>query len=384
MLTTPINSRNTILSLKKLSISDARTLAVCSQGFYNKDNTLESILTKLGCIQIDSISAVRRSHELVLLSRGLPLNESTTFLTANSPVKTFEYPAHAMAALPIEKWPYFGFRRRKIQTIGWRGPKVDHAAVITTRKKLRELGELSTSTLGPVDGHGWERTSKNKVALEWLLWTGEAVCTYRNRWKRRYHDVDLALPKEIRDQNVNDLDCIHFLLEDALTHLGVATASDIADYYRLPVKDVSEYLLKFNFEKCLVEGWDEPCWIAQGADDAIYNLSDHAIPLSPFDSLVWFRPRLKRLFNCDFVLEAYKKPDKREFGYFGMPILQGKNIVGRVAPRKVKDKIIVEAIESSENTAHEELHHSILKTLSNWTNTKFNTLTGDELINEEG
>ena len=107
---------------------------------------------------------------------------------------------------------------------------------------------------------------------------------------------------------------------------------------------------------------------------------NYSIPLSPFDSLVWFRPRLKRLFNCDFVLEAYKKPDKREFGYFGMPILQENNIVGRVAPRKVKDKIIVEAIESSEHTTHEELHHSILKTLSNWTNTKFNTLTGDEPI----
>ena len=343
---------------------------------------MESILTKLGCIQIDSISTVRRSHELVLLSRGLPLNESTTFLTANSPVKTFEYPAHAMASITNGKWPYFGFRRRKIQTIGWRGPKVAHEAVITTRKKLRELGELSTSTLGPVDGYGWERTSKNKVALEWLLWIGEAVCTYRDRWKRRYHDVDLALPKEIRDQYVNDLDCIHFLLGDALNHLGAATASDITDYYRLPVKDVTEYLLKFNFEKCLVEGWDEPCWIAQGADEAIYNLSNHAIPLSPFDSLVWFRPRLKRLFNCDFVLGAYKKPDKREFGYFSMPILQGNNIVGRIAPRKVKDKIIVEAIESSKNTNKKELRHSVLTTLSNWTDAKFNSVR-DSLLTHE-
>jgi uncharacterized protein YcaQ len=161
-----------------------------------------------------------------------------------------------------------------------------------------------------------------------------------------YAPVEQALPAGLLNTSLDDADCIRQLVQISLAALGVATASDIADYFRLPPADVEAALSELDPPRVSVEGWNEPAWTCSRQGEA--GASAEPTALSPFDSLVWYRPRQRRLFGRSWVLEAYKPAAKRSFGYFGMPILAGTELTGRIAARRVGGALVVEAVEWDE------------------------------------
>lgn len=290
-----------------------------------------AVLDSLGCIQLDTISVVRRSHELILLARHIPDQQARTFLDPSGSPSHFEYWAHAAGILPLELWPYFALRRRRFRAGGWRGPDVDPAACDVVRATVAELGQVTITDLGGARGSGWERSAPAKWAAEWLLATGELVCLSRRRFSRIYQSA-AVLPAEVQN-DASDEDCLYRLVSIALDALGVATSDDVADYFRLPHSVVREHLHQNYPSPIRVEGWREPAWLSEAATASSPLDSDRCTPLSPFDSLVWHRPRARRLFGIDYLLEAYKPATKRQCGYFGMPVLAGTQIIGRIALR---------------------------------------------------
>jgi uncharacterized protein YcaQ len=52
--------------------------------------------------------------------------------------------------------------------------------------------------------------------------------------------------------------------------------------------------------------------------------------LAPFDSLLWFRERVARLFAYDYRIEVYTPGHQRVHGYYTLPILHEGHLVGRV------------------------------------------------------
>lgn len=322
-----------------LSRSEAQAIAVAAQSVHNVEALRPagaSVLDSLGCIQLDTINVVRRSHELVLLSRGVPDREAADFLHPAAPV-AFEYWAHAASLVPISLWTLLGLRRRHLQAHGWRGPAVDPAACEYVRAAVADLGEATITDLGGARGSGWERAAPAKWAAEWLLATGEFVCLKRRGWSRVYQASATALPADLLNKEQGDAECIANLAEIALAALGVATADDIADYFRLPKAAIVSYLTEQEkIEPATVEGWPEPAWMLPAVLTAPTLDLQASTPLSPFDSLIWYRPRARRLFGIDYLLEAYKPAAKRQCGYFGMPVLTGTQITGRIAVRSAR------------------------------------------------
>ena len=121
------------------------------------------------------------------------------------------------------------------------------------------------------------------------------------------------------------------LLTRALSALGVATVGDIADYLRLRARDIAPRLETSGAVSAQVVGWKDPAWIPTEVADTWRHaeLKPWTGFLSPFDSLIWYRPRVQRLFNFHQVLEAYKPAGQRTFGYFVCPLLQDGALVGR-------------------------------------------------------
>jgi len=342
-------------SLITLSAAEARRGALRAQGLLGArpDRSVSGLLRRLGAIQLDTISVLARSHELVPFARlgavGRQAVESAlwqeTHRTANgSGARSFEYWAHAACVLPADDWPLFAFRRRSYRNRNdlW-GMAPGHAAVRGVLARLAAEGPLTSTELGGArKTPGWWEWSDVKQAVEYLLACGEVVCVQRRGWRRVYDLPQRALPAAALHDDLSDDECHIELLAQAGRALGVGTKADLADYYRL--RNVGDFALAAEAAGLLpvrVESWDQPAWASSEALaflDAGGRGRHRTTLLSPFDSLVWERARTERMFGLSHRLEAYVPKAKRVHGYYAMPLLHGGELLGRADPARETER----------------------------------------------
>lgn len=342
-----------------LSAADARRLALRAQGLLGaRFRNPTAVVRTLGAVQLDTISVLARSHELVPYARLGPVGRAAVeraFWTG----ACVEYWSHAACILPVEDWPLYSFRRRHYiaRGIRWHERPAD-SVFAEVRAQLAAGGPLTTGDIGgakkggplrttrragacegepELEPEGWWDWSGQKVAIEFLLDTGEVVCTRRTGWRRVYDLAERALPAEVRAADtLDDAECFRRLVARAGAALGVATVADLADYPRISQDQVRAALPDTGLVPVTVEGWKTGAWADPAALAELGARGRHRTTLlSPFDSLIWDRKRTLRLFGFSHALEAYKPAAKRDYGYFTMPLLAGGRLQGRVDPKRV-------------------------------------------------
>jgi uncharacterized protein len=333
-----------------LSADEARRITLHAQGFLGADGRrggVGGMLRRVGAVQLDTISVLARSHELVAYARLGPVGRDAVenaYWPASKPT-TFEYWAHAACVLPLEHWPYYAWRRRAITARGQRWHKVSEAACEEVLARLKTEGPLTATQLGGAKAGGpWWDWSEVKIAAEWLLDTGRAVCVRRTGWRRVYDLPERAIPEPLLDRDPDDDECLAYLVGVTVRALGVATHAELVEYQRLngPGRTVSSLdaaATAAGLTKVTVAGGKQP--VPAWADPAALAWLDRggrgthrATLLSPFDSLIWDRKRTLRMFGYRHALEAYVPKEKRVHGYYTMPLLAGGRIVGRVDPAR--------------------------------------------------
>ncbi|MEU3598350.1 crosslink repair DNA glycosylase YcaQ family protein [Streptomyces sp. NPDC006798] len=322
----------------ELSADEARRIALRAQGFLGAPDRragVRGVLRHLGAVQLDTISVLARSHELVPYARlgavGRPAVDSAYWTGGRS----FEYWSHAACVLPVEEWPHFAFRRRSYRAHPQWHHDLPDGAYDKVIAQLRAEGPLTATELGGAKNGGeWWDWSASKIAVERALMYGEVVCVERRGWKRVYDLAERAIPAPLLAAEPDDAECLRRLVGLAGQALGVGTRADITDYHRLKGEHFDAVIADSGLVPVAVEGWSKPAWADPWALSTPPRGRHRTTLLSPFDSLIWERARTERIFGFAHRLEAYVPKQKRVHGYFAMPLLSGGRLLGRVDPAR--------------------------------------------------
>ncbi|RFU85367.1 winged helix-turn-helix domain-containing protein [Streptomyces triticagri] len=326
-----------------LSADEARRIALRAQGFLgapDRRGAVRGMLRRLGAVQLDTISVLARSHELVPYARlgsvSRPAVESAYWTASGTgPPHTFEYWSHAACILPVEEWPHFAFRRRAYRKTPHWHHELKASAYDQVIKQLQAEGPLTATELGGAKNKGeWWDWSESKVAVERALMYGEVVCTERRGWKRVYDLAERAIPDALLHDDLDDAECLRRLVRQAGEALGIGTRADIADYHRIKSEQFDSVVADSGLVPVSVAGWSKPAWADPAALASTPRGRHRTTLLSPFDSLIWERARTERIFGFTHRLEAYVPRQKRVYGYFAMPLLSGGRLHGRVDPAR--------------------------------------------------
>ncbi|MEU1121983.1 crosslink repair DNA glycosylase YcaQ family protein [Streptomyces sp. NPDC005879] len=322
----------------ELSADEARRIALRAQGFLgapDRRSGVRGVLRQLGAVQLDTISVLARSHELIPYARLGAVGRDTVEAAYWTQTHAFEYWSHAACVLPIEEWPHFAFRRRAYRTRPHWHHDLTPGTYEQVIKQLRAEGPLTATELGGAKNKGeWWDWSESKIAVERALMYGEVVCTERRSWKRVYDLAERAVPDGLLHDDLDDAECLRRLVRQAGEALGVGTRTDIADYHRIRGEQFDAVVADSGLVPVTVQGWEKPAWADPRALETTPRGRHRTTLLSPFDSLIWERPRTERIFGFTHRLEAYVPKPKRIHGYFAMPLLAGGRLVGRVDPAR--------------------------------------------------
>ena len=375
--------------LDSLSIADARALALAAQGFDTArpktkatQRHVDALISRLGVIQIDSVNVLVRSQELPLFSR-LGNHNRNAIPKATEQQKLFEYWGHEAAHLPVEIHPLFRWKMEaarlgKAKHWGLTSFYDDNKAFVKRMLKHVEKNgpttsrELSTRTEKKGTWWDWDEA---KVALEYLFLTGQLMSRGRGTdFARIYDTPEHVLPEDVLNAPTpSEHDARKQLLVRSAIAQGVATASDLADYYRqkpATVKPlIAELVEEGELRVVAVDGWTEKAFIHRAAK---LPKQLHATALlSPFDSLVWCRPRNERLFDFHYRIEIYTPKEKRKFGYYVLPFMMNGEMVGRVDLKadRANSKLLVHSVHTEKGVKRSTINDALnneLRTMASW------------------
>lgn len=334
-----------------LRAAEARRLALGAQGYADRRPAgavdrrhLARVLGRVALLQIDSVNVLVRSHYLPAFSRLGAYPPELLDRAAWGPRgrrTLFEYWGHEASLLPVELQPLL--RWRMAAAAGGEGiykrlarfgrDRRDYVASV-----LREVERRGPIGAGDIGDGGratspWWGWSDAKHALEWLFAAGLVTVAARRGFERLYDLPDRVLPDAVLASPTPSVpDAQRGLVATAARALGVATERDLRDYFRLdpgPTRTrIAELVEAGALLPVDVEGWRETAYLDPGT--TVPRRIRAATLLSPFDSLIWCRPRTERLFGFRYRLEIYTPADRREHGYYVLPFLFGDRLVARL------------------------------------------------------
>jgi uncharacterized protein len=347
-----------------LSLSEARRLALAAQGFalprpagLVDAGHLGRTIQQLGLLQIDFVNVLLPAHYMVPFSRLGPYERSRLDQVVYRQRQFTEQWAHEASILPVESWPLLRHRMEKhrVRPYGFESFLEENPEYVErVLHEVRTRGPLTAGDLPEPEGVGrripgsWFGSFPRAV-LESHFGRGVlAVADRRANFARVYDLTERVLPAEHHRRRLERDEAQRELLRLAARAHGVGTAGDLADYYRMPIREARPRLAELvgagALREVRVEGWREPAYLHPEAQ-LPPRIEARAL-LSPFDPVVWYRQRAARLFGFDYRIEIFVPQGQRKWGYYVLPFLLGERLVARVdlkADRRARRLLVLAA-----------------------------------------
>ncbi len=329
---------------RSLSAAQARRLVLRAQGLDRGRPTgrvdrrhLRGVIDQLGLIQIDSVNVLARTQYLTMFSRIGPYDTALFDEMAYVDNEMFEYWGHVASLVATRFHPHLRWRMKddhdwgSLARVGEEYPEL----VKALEAEIHASGPWSA---GDLDESGqrkgpWWGWGDTKRALEYLFWSGRVGALRRGNFERVYCAPAHAVPSSVLELPAPDAAIAHrsLLLHAARMH-GVGTARDLADVWRQPIRLARRHLDDLAAEGQLevvdVEGWRDQAYLSP--DVTLPRRTAACALVSPFDSVMWERDRVERLFDFRYRIEIYVPKPKRVYGYYVLPFLLGDTYVARV------------------------------------------------------
>lgn len=344
----------------------ARRVVLGAQGFADPKpkgvadrRHMQRVMSKLRVIQLDSIPVVIRTQYLPFHSRLGPYNVDLLDRLAYRDDEWFEAWSHEASLLPVRSEPLFRWMRERatdgatwkhLYETAMREPAYMQAVLDEVRERGAVAGgELSDPRPVNNDAFGWGNRSLGVVALDWWFRTGALGVRRRGNFEKVFSPIDDIVPPEIIALPTPTVeDAQRQLVEQSVRALGVGTAGDVADYFRMPIREVRVRLAELVEEgivlPALVAGWTKPAFADPTA--SVPRSIVGSTVLSPFDPVVWKRDRAERIWNFEYRIEIYVPAAKRRWGYYVLPVMVDGHLVARLDIKTDRDARVLRIKEA--------------------------------------
>lgn len=356
---------------ERIGVAAARRIALAAQGFGRPRPTgpvttrdLRRVLATVGLVQVDSVNVLTRAQYLPFFSRLGPYDTGLLDrLRDRAPRAVVEYWGHEASLVPVDLWPLFRFRmeRARHESWGWmrRAAREHPELVAAVRAEVARHGPLTASELEarlmheagrPRTDWGWNWSLVKRV-LEYLFWAGEISSAGRTpQFQRRYAVPHRVLPPAVTEAvgPAEEFEAFVALMELAARAHGIGSEQCLRDYARLRPEQarpaLAALVARGLVREVRVEGWRRAAYLHRDARRP--RRIDARALISPFDSLIWTRGRVRALFGFDYRLEIYVPRARRVHGYYVLPFLRGEELIGRVDLKadRVKGVLRVQAL----------------------------------------
>lgn len=377
------------------TLEAARRLAVTKQSLSSNlpskpgSQDILDVFRKLGCIQLDPISAVAPSHLIVLWSRLGNYDKTDLDKLLWKDRKIFEYWAHQASLVLMEDYPiyYHVMRGYPEFSTPWNASQ-ESPWGLRVKRWLNEHSDLREFVLrelrqkGPMlsrqfeddsrvrtRGSGWGSSGNVSRMLFHLLFKGEVMVVGRQGNQKLWGLSENFLPPWVSKRVLTQEEVEHEAVQRAIRALGTATASEIKYYFlRGRYRNLKATLERLLDEEA-IHIVDVDTGTAGKGERYIHEkdvplldklekteTSSRISLLSPFDNLICDRARTRLFFNFHYAIEIYTPSHKRKYGYYVLPILYADKLIGRIDPlmNRKKQTLEIKAVHAEPKAPREK------------------------------
>ncbi|MCP5048953.1 MAG: winged helix-turn-helix domain-containing protein [bacterium] len=356
----------------KISLNTARRIALNAQLLDGRTNLpagkegVMQVFERLGYIQIDTLSVVKRSHHHILWTRLPDYDETMLHDLQTDDRKVFEYWGHAMSYLSMSEYRYYLPRMRHFEApqTTWGRERLRRCGHLMEpiMKCIREEGPLSSKDIAALPGNKngvgeSDPPESIRIALDLLFWKGDIMVTERRSFRKVFDLPERVLPKDLDTRFPTEVEMGDYFVCRSLTAFGVANGKEICSFMQAETlrdadtRAVSNDVISAVLNRRKDAGEIVTLEIENNGGTDYYAFAEtieeksppgpvpsQVFLLSPFDNLIIRRDRTQRLFDFDYALECYVPAAKRKYGYFVLPVLWGERLVARLDSKAEKKK----------------------------------------------
>lgn len=365
--------------MRTLTPEVARRLAISRQHLAGPPAAVDregivGLIRELGCLQLDPIQVVARTHELVLWSRLGAYDRGDLAALRWEERRLFEYWAHAASIVLTEDYPIHNLfmrtyprgtsvhRRRATVWLAENRALRRHVMSSLRRSGPLRLRDIEDRSVAGWRTSGWNDERNVNRMLDILQTMGVVVVAGRTANEKLWDLAERWFPDSTPRERLSQAEVVRRAAQRSLRALGVARPKHIERHFtagRYPGLDrvLPELQRRGTIEQVRIadDGQEVPGpWFVHAQDLPLVERLEagawepRTTLLSPFDNLIIDRDRTELLFGFRFRMEIYVPKEKREYGYYVLPILHGDRLIGRIDPimDRRQRRLVVNAVHA--------------------------------------